>query len=239
MRKNIVAGNWKMNMLSQEAELLMEAIEDGQANCELIVACPSLYLQSAQAKKYTFSLSAQNCHHESSGAYTGELSASMLASLELKYCIIGHSERRAYQNETDKMITQKFDQLAKSGLTPILCVGESLDIRQSGDHLNFVANQLKYVLDHCSSQVDFILAYEPVWAIGTGETASPEQAQEMHQHLRSVLKTYQKENTSILYGGSCKPGNAKELFAQNDIDGGLIGGAALKAESFLAIANSF
>ncbi len=228
-----------MNVTASDAKHLMDEINQGTYNCDLIVACPTLYLQMATTKDYQFSLAAQNCHHETSGAYTGEVSAQMLASADIKYGIIGHSERREYQNETDELITKKFNRLVENNMTPILCVGESLDIRQSGKHLGFVANQLKHVLDNCAIRADFILAYEPVWAIGTGETASPEQAQEMHQHLRSVLTSYQKEDTSILYGGSCKPGNAKELFAQTDIDGGLIGGASLKAESFLAIANSF
>ncbi len=239
MRKHIVAGNWKMNKSSHEAETLMDDINSLKAECELIVACPALYLESASKRNYWFSLAAQNCHHETSGAYTGEISVDMLASIGLKYCIIGHSERREYQKETDDIITQKFDLLVARGITPILCVGETLDVRQSGKHLEFVGNQLKYVLDNCKEVSDFVLAYEPVWAIGTGETASPEQAQEVHAHLRSVLESYSKENTSILYGGSCKPGNARELFAQTDIDGGLIGGASLKADSFLAIANSF
>ncbi|MGX8713756.1 MAG: triose-phosphate isomerase, partial [bacterium] len=192
-----------------------------------------------------FAVGAQNVAAEEKGAYTGEVSAEMLESMEIDYCIVGHSERRAYYGETDKTVAAKVDRLLAHGLKPIVCVGEVLEEREAGRQLEVVKTQVENGLFHLTPEQmkEVVIAYEPVWAIGTGKTATPDQAQEIHAHIRSLLAAkYGKEladDISILYGGSCKPGNAKELFACPDIDGGLIGGASLKAEDFIAIALSF
>ena len=253
MRKHIVAGNWKMNCTFNEADDLingiMEQLEQKELprDTQLIVCPPFPYLEMTTdyANDSYFMVGAQNVSDQEKGAYTGEVSAEMLESLELDYCIVGHSERRAYYGETDKTVATKVDKLLAHGLKPIVCVGEVLEEREAGRQLEVVKTQVENGLFHLTAEQmkEVVIAYEPVWAIGTGKTATPEQAQEIHAHIRSLLATkYGKEladEISILYGGSCKPSNAKELFACPDIDGGLIGGASLKAEDFVAIAMSF
>ncbi len=253
MRQKIVAGNWKMNKLADEAntlanEVMAKVKTEVPADVQVIMGIPSIYLNQINQLVQgvdNLAVSAQNCHEKASGAYTGEISASMLASLGLKYVILGHSERREYFNETNDQLAEKVNAALENGLTPIFCCGESLDMRQKGDFLQFVANQLTASLFHLSEE-DFskiVIAYEPIWAIGTGLTASSEQAQEMHAYLRKHLSSKYgqtiADNCSILYGGSCNPKNAQELFACEDVDGGLIGGASLKAEDFIAIAKSY
>ena len=190
-------------------------------------------------------LAAQNCHQEKGGAYTGELSVEMIKSTGASYIIIGHSERRAYFAESDALLAQKVDACLEGNLIPIFCCGENKDIREAGTHEAFVANQLKNSLFHLSAEAfsKVVIAYEPIWAIGTGLTASSEQAQDIHKAIRQLLTEKYgpeiAETTTILYGGSCKPSNAQELFSQADVDGGLIGGASLNASDFAAIINSF
>lgn len=253
MRKKIVAGNWKMNKTASEAlELANEVSKlvksDVSADVQVIMATPALYLSEvnkAIAGISNLAVAAQNCHEKSSGAYTGEISAPMLASAGVNYVILGHSERRQYFNETNAQLAAKVDAALTNGLTPLFCCGESLALREGGDFLEYVAQQLTESLFHLSAE-DFakvVIAYEPIWAIGTGLTASSEQAQEMHAYLRAHLaKQYGQaaaEACSILYGGSCNAQNAQELFACADVDGGLIGGASLKAGDFITIATSF
>ena len=253
MRKHIVAGNWKMNKTFSEAdELISDIIEkletiDLDRNTQLILCPPFPYLEmtSDYSDDSYFLVGAQNVSDQESGAYTGEVSAAMLESMELDYCIVGHSERRAYYHETDAIVAAKVNQLLKHNLQPIVCVGEVLEEREAGKQFEVVEKQVREGLFHLSAE-DFgkiVIAYEPVWAIGTGKTATPEQAQEMHAHIRSLIaKQYGQavaDETSILYGGSCKPSNAKELFANPDVDGGLIGGASLKADDFIGIATAF
>jgi triosephosphate isomerase (TIM) len=250
MRRKIVAGNWKMNKnLQQGLELIDRIIESSTSNNVLkIIACPYIHITSAIEKlkdKSDFAVAAQNCHHLESGAYTGEISAEMISSTGAKYVIIGHSERRQYFNETSAILTQKVNIALSKNLIPIFCIGENQDDRNANVHLEFVRQQLKETLFHLSSG-DFskiVIAYEPIWAIGTGVTATSHQAQGMHNFIRSEInKKYGKEiseNTSILYGGSCNAENAKELFGCLDVDGGLIGGASLKAQDFISISNSF
>ena len=247
MRRNIVAGNWKMNLNHSDSTRLIDEINTKEIhpNVELIVAPPSIYLSSLHKKQHHFSLSAQNIHFEENGAFTGEISAEMLSSLNINYAIVGHSERRSMFHETDEIIFKKVKSLLKYNISPIFCCGESKEEREEGRAFEVVSNQLNYLLsDLNEDQIrKIIIAYEPVWAIGTGLTASPEDAQKMHKHIRESLadqfslKT--AENIAILYGGSCKPKNAKDIFSQDDIDGGLIGGASLDCNSFLSIANSF
>ena len=253
MRKHIVAGNWKMNCTFNEADDLinsiMEQLEEKELprDTQLIVCPPFPYLEMTTdyANDSYFMVGAQNVAAEEKGAYTGEVSAEMLESMEIDYCIVGHSERRAYYGETDQTVAAKVDRLLAHGLKPIVCVGEVLEEREAGKQLDVVKRQVEDGLFHLTPEQmkEVVIAYEPVWAIGTGKTATPEQAQEIHAHIRSLLATkYGKDlanEISILYGGSCKPSNAKELFACPDIDGGLIGGASLKAEDFIAIALSF
>ena len=253
MRKHIVAGNWKMNCTFNEADDLingiMEQLEEKELprDTQLIVCPPFPYLEMTTdyANDSYFMVGAQNVAAEEKGAYTGEVSAEMLESMEIDYCIVGHSERRAYYGETDQTVAAKVDRLLAHGLKPIVCVGEVLEEREAGKQLDVVKRQVEEGLFHLTAEQmkEVVIAYEPVWAIGTGKTATPEQAQEIHAHIRSLLAAkYGKalaDDISILYGGSCKPGNAKELFACPDIDGGLIGGASLKAEDFVAIAMSF
>ena len=253
MRKHIVAGNWKMNCNFNEADDLingiMEKLEDIELprETQLIVCPPFPYLEMTTdyANDSYFLVGAQNVSDQEKGAYTGEVSAEMLESMEIDYCIVGHSERRGYYGETDKIVAAKVDRLLAHGLKPIVCVGEVLEEREAGKQLDVVKRQVEEGLFHLTAEQmkEVVIAYEPVWAIGTGKTATPEQAQEIHAHIRSLLVAkYGKEladEISILYGGSCKPGNAKELFACPDIDGGLIGGASLKADDFIAIAQSF
>ena len=247
MRRNIVAGNWKMNLNHSDSTQLIDEINTKEIHpyVELIVAPPSIYLSSLHKKQHHFSLSAQNIHFEENGAFTGEISAEMLSSLNINYAIVGHSERRSMFHETDEIIFKKVKSLLKYNISPIFCCGESKEEREEGRAFEVVSNQLNYLLsDLNEDQIrKIIIAYEPVWAIGTGLTASPEDAQKMHKHIRESLadqfslKT--AENIAILYGGSCKPKNAKDIFSQDDIDGGLIGGASLDCNSFLSIANSF
>jgi triosephosphate isomerase (TIM) len=246
MRKKIVAGNWKMHKnAAQTSELLSELIAKVPSNtkAQVIVAPTFVNLAAAvnQLKGTNISVAAQNVHQTESGAFTGEISADMLTGVGVNTVILGHSERRAIFNETDALIADKVNTALKHDMTVIFCFGEELKDRQSENHFNIVENQLKdglFQID-AKSWDKIVLAYEPVWAIGTGETASPEQAQDMHEFIReTILKAYGKEiaeNVSILYGGSVKPENAKEIFGKPDVDGGLIGGAALKADDFVAI----
>lgn len=248
MRVKIVAGNWKMNKNLAEGEELVKAVLAGGPSTseskQIVFAPPFIHLSGVaeliKGKKDIF-LSAQNCHQEESGAFTGEVSASMIASCGAEYVIIGHSERRQYFREDDDLLSKKVDQALKNGLKPIFCCGEKLEIREAGNHINVVTNQIAASLFHLNSEdlSNIVIAYEPIWAIGTGVTASAEQAQEMHKAIRSkVGGKYGKdlaENLSILYGGSVKPDNASEIFSQPDVDGGLIGGASLKADDFLSI----
>lgn len=249
MRKNIVAGNWKMNTTPEEGlELALSIVEQYKnENVQLIIAPPYTHLWeiSKILEGTGIYLSSQNIAKENMGAYTGEIAAEMLNNINVQYTIIGHSERRAYYNETHAILAQKLNKALSVNLKAIFCVGEKLEDREAGKHFDIIKTQLEESLFHLPTNAmqNIIIAYEPVWAIGTGKTASAEQAQEIHAYIRQLLnEKYNNEiaeNTSILYGGSCKPSNAKELFQQKDIDGGLIGGAALKAEDFLAIANSF
>ena len=249
-RKQIVAGNWKMNMDYEEGRDLTKAVIDGlqPTDALVILGTPYIHLRNVASMVKDISnlkLAAQNCHQEASGAYTGEVSVGMLKSCGVEYVILGHSERREYFGEADDLIAKKIDAVLDQGLAPIYCCGEKLDVRESGKQNELVAEQVKTALFHLSPEEvqQVIIAYEPVWAIGTGKTASPEQAQEMHAHIRSLVSDkYGAEiadGISILYGGSVKPGNAKELFANADVDGGLIGGASLKAADFNAIVDSF
>lgn len=251
MRKKIVAGNWKMNLGLQEGSALVSGILNAlptlSEDKQVVIAPPFLHLaQTVSQLQGTdhVSAAAQNCHHEASGAFTGEVSAAMLRSAEVPYVIIGHSERREYNGETDELLAKKVNAALAAGLKVIFCCGEPLDIRDADTQNDFVGAQIKAGLFHLSAtqMTDIAIAYEPIWAIGTGRTASSQQAQDMHAHIRSVLKAqYGAEvanSTSILYGGSCKPSNAAELFACNDVDGGLIGGASLKAEDFIGIINA-
>ncbi len=253
MRKHIVAGNWKMNCTFTEADDLINGIMEKLEHQELprdtqLIVCPPfpyLEMTTDYANDSYFMVGAQNVAAEEKGAYTGEVSAEMLESMEIDYCIVGHSERRAYYGETNKTVAAKVDRLLAHGLKPIVCVGEVLEEREAGRQLDVVKRQVEEGLFHLTAEQmkEVVIAYEPVWAIGTGKTATPDQAQEIHAHIRSLLvEKYGKalaDDISILYGGSCKPSNAKELFACPDIDGGLIGGASLKADDFIAIAQSF
>lgn len=249
MRKLIAAGNWKMNLTSTEAWGLvggvLESFADNQKDSVHVIFSPS-YPYLSQVVELASShdrvhVAAQNLHQEEGGAYTGEISASMLTSVGVTHVIIGHSERRQYFGEDNALLAAKIDIALAHGLTPIYCVGETLEQREAGQTLDVNRAQISEGSFHLSS-ADFsklIIAYEPVWAIGTGKTASPEQAQEVHAFIRSLIsEKYGNEvadNTSILYGGSVKPGNALELFSQPDIDGGLVGGASLKAADFNGI----
>ncbi len=250
MRRKIVAGNWKMNKVYEEGrELAQEVVGKMQpSDVEVILAPPYIHLRNVHntiSKTSKLYLAAQNCHQNESGAYTGEVSVSMLKSTGVEYVIIGHSERREFNKESHELLAEKVNAVLKQGLTPIFCCGEQLPVREAGTHVEFVSKQLKDSLFHLPTEEfeKVLVAYEPVWAIGTGVTASPQQAQDMHHDIRNLLaEKYGKEvadKTPILYGGSCKPSNAKELFNQADVDGGLIGGAALKADDFIQIVNSF
>lgn len=249
MRQKIVAGNWKMHKNADETEDLLNELIDKlphDTEAQIIVAPTFVNLASAvdHLEFTNIGVAAQNMSQFESGAYTGEISADMLKSIGVNTVIIGHSERRAYFNETDFMLAEKVTTALKHNMTVIFCFGEELKDRQDKQHFNVVENQLRDGLFHIENKdwEQIVLAYEPVWAIGTGETASPEQAQEMHKFIRETIqKRYGSdisENVSILYGGSVKPENAGEIFSKPDVDGGLIGGAALKAADFAAIANS-
>lgn len=251
MRKNIVAGNWKMNKNLQEglalAKELDATLKGKTVNCDVIIGTPFIHLAKVveAIDTHKIGVAAQNCADKASGAYTGEVSAEMVASTGAKYVILGHSERRAYYHETPEILKQKVILALANGLTPIFCIGEVLAEREAGKHFEIVKSQLQESLFELSSE-DFsklILAYEPVWAIGTGKTATPEQAQEMHAFIRkTIAEKYGDEvadNTSILYGGSANASNAKELFANPDVDGGLIGGASLSVDKFMPIIEAF
>ena len=249
MRHKIVAGNWKMHKNAEETEDLLNALIDKLPNdteVEIIVAPAFVTLASAvdHLQFTNIEVAAQNMHEAESGAYTGEVSADMLKSVGVNTVILGHSERRSIFNETDSQIAFKVDKALQHQMRVIFCFGEELKDRQNKQHFNVVENQLRDGLFHLDKAAweSIVLAYEPVWAIGTGETASPEQAQEMHEFIReTVRKAFDSsvaDNVSILYGGSVKPENAKEIFSKPDVDGGLIGGAALKAADFAAIVNA-
>lgn len=248
MRQKIVAGNWKMNLLANDARELLLTLNDNKeiynSNVEVIVAPPTLYLSEFSriiGFDDNIQLASQNISAFSNGAYTGEVSGEMLASLEVNYTLIGHSERRQYFNESNEDLKLKVNQAIENELTPIFCIGENLTEREAGKHFDVVKSQLEESVFHLEES-DFssiVIAYEPVWAIGTGKTASSDQAQEIHAFIRSLIEEkYSKEiadSIRILYGGSCKPSNANELFSQPDVDGGLIGGAALVKEDFMSI----
>ncbi len=249
MRQKIVAGNWKMNTNPKEGELLAKEIVEkyNTKDVKLIVAPPYTHLDAVSRilDGSPVKLSSQNIAKEDLGAFTGEIAGEMIKSIGAEYAIVGHSERRSYYGETDDVLYIKTNKALSVGLIPIFCVGENLQERESEKHFDVIKHQLvegvfKLNMDDFSK---IIIAYEPVWAIGTGVTASPEQAQEIHAYIRKIVgEKYNLEiadKLSVLYGGSCKPSNAKELFSQKDIDGGLIGGAALSAEDFVAIAESF
>ncbi|GAF04572.1 triose-phosphate isomerase [Saccharicrinis fermentans] len=251
MRQNIVAGNWKMNKTLQEGVKLATELNDilasKKANCGVVVGVPATHITEVVKAVDTekIGVAAQNCADHESGAYTGEISASMVKSTGAAYVILGHSERREYYGETNETLKVKTDLALANGLAPIFCIGEVLEEREANKQNEVVKSQIEEALFHLSAE-DFakiVLAYEPVWAIGTGKVASPEQAQEIHAYIRSVVAdkfgAEVADNTTILYGGSCKPSNAKELFAKPDVDGGLIGGASLKAEDFAGIIDAF
>jgi triosephosphate isomerase len=245
-RKQIVAGNWKMNMDYEQGRALtkqvVELLQPTQAT--VVLGAPFIHLKNISSiikDIANLKLAAQNCHQAKSGAYTGEVSAPMLKSCGVDYVILGHSERREYFGEDDALIAQKIDTVLAHGMTPIYCCGEKLEVREASGHEELVAQQIERALFHLSEQhiQQIVIAYEPVWAIGTGKTASPKQAQEMHRHIRSLIRdkfgAAIADGMSILYGGSVKPDNAQELFGQADVDGGLIGGASLDAQGFIAI----
>jgi len=250
MRKNIVAGNWKMNMNLQEGLKLAKEIEnyysDKPGNTGVILCTPFIHLAEVAGalKSGKVKLGAQNCASEASGAYTGEVSPAMIKSTGAQYVIIGHSERRTYYHEDDQLLNRKTTLAIATGLDVIFCCGEVKEERESGKHFDVVKKQLENGLFSIPAE-DFkkvIIAYEPVWAIGTGLTATPEQAQEMHKYIRGLVSgKYGKEiaeDLTIQYGGSCKPSNAAEIFSKPDVDGGLIGGASLKKEDFCAIVDA-
>ncbi len=252
MRKKIVAGNWKCNTNVQEGVELAKAVDSIVAkevadDVVVVLGTPFTHItkvvESVNAKR--IGVAAQNCAAEAKGAYTGEVSAEMVKSTGANYVILGHSERREYYGETSEILNKKVALALANGLTPIYCCGEALNIREAGTHNEYVKQQLVETIFNLSAE-DFkkiVIAYEPIWAIGTGVTASSDQAQDMHANIRAAITekfgAEIAEGTSILYGGSCKASNAKELFANKDVDGGLIGGASLKAEDFIGIINGF
>lgn len=251
MRKNIVAGNWKMNLNREEGIKLVEeviSLVSSDNNVEVVFSPSFLYLHKVNkmcANDNLLQTASQNISHNESGAFTGEVSAQMVNSLNVKYTILGHSERREYFNETNIELKQKVDLSLKNNLEIIFCCGESLNQRESGVHFDWIKQQLTESVFHLTEKEfeKVVIAYEPIWAIGTGVTASSDQAEEIHQFVRNVIaEKYNEniaENTSILYGGSCNPTNAKELFSKKNIDGGLIGGSSLNAENFTRIIKSF
>ena len=251
MRKQIAAANWKMNLSLQQGEQLIDELlaTDHTLGADqlAIFAVPFPYLINIQQKlagKKNVFVAAQNCSSNKNGAYTGEVSTEMLKSIQVQYVVIGHSERREYNHESNSILAEKVNRALESGIKPIFCCGEPLDIREAATQNSYVETQLKESLFHLSKEqlTNFIIAYEPIWAIGTGKTASSAQAQEMHAHIRSVMSAqYGKETAdsiSILYGGSVKAANAVEIFGQPDVDGGLVGGASLVAAEFSVIINS-
>lgn len=251
MRKNIVAGNWKMNTTLQEGVKLATEVNDAlksrTPNCDVIICVPFTHLASVKAviDDSKLGLGAENCADKAKGAFTGEVSGAMVASTGAKYVILGHSERRQYYHETSEILKEKVALAFENDLTPIFCIGEVLEERENGTYFDVVKKQVEDALFHLSAD-DFkkiILAYEPVWAIGTGKTATADQAEEIHAFIRKTIANKYgndvAEEISILYGGSCKPSNAKEIFSKTNVDGGLIGGAALKAEDFMGIVDAF
>ncbi len=250
MRKNIVAGNWKMNTTLEEgvelANSINSCLKDKKANCEVIVCVPFTHLTSVNAvlDESLVKLGAENCSEHDKGAYTGEVSAAMVKSTGASHVILGHSERRQYFGENNEQLLAKTKKALENGLTPIFCVGEVLEQRENGTYNDVVNSQVEALFGLSADDFSkIVIAYEPVWAIGTGKTATADQAEDMHANIRNCIAVkYGKEvaeNTSILYGGSCKPSNARELFSKPDVDGGLIGGAALKADSFMGIIEAF
>ena len=249
MREKIVAGNWKMNLdLNEGKELLINILDKNiNTNVTSIIAPPFTHLSTFKTmlSHTNIALAAQNCHQQDEGAFTGEVSVKMLKNVGVEYIILGHSERREYFQEDSLAISFKVNNVLKHGLKPIYCCGETLAQRQEGEHFKTIRLQIEQGLFQLNEieLLNCIIAYEPVWAIGTGETASPDQAQEMHAFIRNTVAQQYGEITansiSIVYGGSVKPFNANELFACSDIDGGLIGGASLDADSFIALTNSF
>ncbi|MCB0646052.1 MAG: triose-phosphate isomerase [Saprospiraceae bacterium] len=250
MRQKIAAGNWKMNNTLEESVALAQALVDAGSPSGVltILGVPYVYLDKINqivAGAENIEVAAQNAHQELSGAFTGEISVKMLNSIGVKYVILGHSERREYFGETDELLLAKTNTVLGAGQIPIFCCGEPLAIRKAGTHITYVIDQLKNSIFKLSAE-DFskiIIAYEPIWAIGTGETASPAQAQEMHEEIRKaiaeVFGNEIAEGTSILYGGSVNAANAKDLFSNKDVDGGLVGGASLKADVFVQVMNGF
>ncbi|MCI7033958.1 MAG: triose-phosphate isomerase [Bacteroidales bacterium] len=252
MRRNIVAGNWKSNELFSQADELINDIAEGlrefdNTDVDVIVCPPFPYLELVgdASEDVEFFVGAQNVSKFDNGAFTGEVSAKMLQSMNIDYCIVGHSERRKYFNETNQDVAEKVNKLLEADINPIVCVGESLEQREAGTHFELIRSQVSEGLLHldCEQIKRTVIAYEPVWAIGTGKTATKEQAQEVHAFIRAMLAEKYSDDVaqevSILYGGSCNAKNARELFAQTDVDGGLIGGASLKAADFIEIARSF
>ena len=251
MRKKIVAGNWKMNKNLQEgvalATELKEMLAAEKPNCDVVICTPFIHLASVAGiiDQSVIGLGAENCADKASGAYTGEVSAEMVKSTGAGYVILGHSERRAYYGETAEILKEKINLALANGLKVIFCIGEVLEERESGKQNEVVEAQLAGSLFDLTAEqfANIILAYEPVWAIGTGKTATAEQAEEMHAFIRGVIAgkfgAEAAENVSILYGGSCKPSNAKEIFSKENVDGGLIGGAALKAADFKGIIDAW
>ncbi len=249
MRKKIVAGNWKMNNILQEGIQLAKDVCSSNipTNVKVVLGTPFIHL--TEVVKVTtgsqVAVSAQNCADKASGAYTGEVSAAMIKSTGAEYVILGHSERRAYYGETNETLAEKVKLALENGLIPVFCIGEVLDERESGVLFDVIKEQLQKGLFFLSQEQfkKIVIAYEPIWAIGTGKVATPDQAQEMHKFIRDqIALKYGNEiaqDTTILYGGSCKASNAAELFANPDVDGGLIGGASLKADEFLGIVNAF
>ena len=251
MRKKIVAGNWKMNLNLQEGVALAKELNDSLAaekpNCDVIICTPFIHLAtvSANINHDVIALGAENCADKEKGAYTGEVSAEMVKSTGAEYVILGHSERRGYYGETPEILKEKVLLALKNGLKVIFCIGESLEEREAGRQNEVVKVELEGSVFNLTAEefANVVIAYEPIWAIGTGKTATAEQAEEIHSYIRSIVAekygSEVAENTSILYGGSCKASNAPELFAQPDIDGGLIGGASLKAPDFKGIIDAW
>jgi triosephosphate isomerase len=245
MRQTLVAGNWKMNGSLESIKSLLDGIKAGAGevtSAEMAVCCPAVYIDSvsSQLKDTSIAFGGQDISTHESGAYTGEISGSMWNDFNCKYVIIGHSERRTYHNESDELVAEKFEVARKAGLIPLFCIGETLEEREGGITEEVVARQVNAVIDRLGVDMlgEGVIAYEPVWAIGTGVTATPEQAQETHAYIRSMIAEKSQEvadKIQILYGGSMNAGNAAELLACADIDGGLIGGASLKPADFLAI----
>lgn len=247
MRRFLIAGNWKMNCGPADAAELLEGLKSNKAEVSEevdVLVCPP-FVSLSMAVNYLhdtdIQVGAQNLHYENGGAYTGEVSASMLVEAGCAFVLVGHSERREYFGETDASVNAKLKKSLENDLVPVLCVGESLDQRKADIHFELVKNQILAAFEDISGSeaLDVVVAYEPIWAIGTGETASPEQAQEMHAHIRNVIAELYDQETAdgirILYGGSMKPANAEELLGQEDVDGGLIGGASLDANGFAEI----